>query len=460
MAAIYRYRKKKLGPAIYLALDGKARDVVRDIDKTKLASDTGADEIIKILENTFLKDENTRAYLAFKSFYNFRRTAGMTIVELITMYEKLYSEMKKFDMKLPEAVAAFMLLNAVNISEENERLARATLSKITYDEMKSKIMRIFAESGEDDEKAPEIKLEISDVYNSRSGNNSNNRGNHGRSNRGKGRGSYRGGQAYRGNQEERSSSDGGGKECYICKSKEHLSFQCPKNENRLRCFTCNSPDHMANNCPNRASGREEAEEQVNYTLYTIREEQVFTGEHSMNTEVTSTKFNTMVKDTLGMALLDSGCTKTVVGKIWLSTYLEMIDDEDMKKVTQVDDCSTFRFGDGNKVVSYKMVKIPATIGTKNVTIEASVVDNDIPLLLSRNSMKKANMIVDFNTDKAVLFGEEVSLHSTKCGHYCLPLLSRVRCQLSPRSNFVLHVSDDFKKLSRKEKKQKAVKLHQ
>ena len=192
MAAIYRYRKKKLGPAIYLALDGKARDVVRDIDKTKLASDTGADEIIKILENTFLKDENTRAYLAFKSFYNFRRTAGMTIVEFITMYEKLYSEMKKFDMKLPEAVAAFMLLNAVNISEENERLARATLSKITYDEVKSKIMRIFAESGEDDEKAPEIKSEISDVYYSRSGNNSNNRGNRGRSNRGRGRGSYRG----------------------------------------------------------------------------------------------------------------------------------------------------------------------------------------------------------------------------------------------------------------------------
>ena len=94
---------------------------------------------------------------------------------------------------------------------------------------------------------------------------------------------------------------------------------------------------MANNCPNRASGREEAEEQVNYTLYMIREQQIFTGEHSMmNTEVTSTKLNTMVKDTLGMALLDSGCTKTVVGKIWLSTYLEMIDDEDMKKVTQVD----------------------------------------------------------------------------------------------------------------------------
>ena len=31
----------------------------------------------------------------------------------------------------------------------------------------------------------------------------------------------------------------------------------------------------------------------------------------MNAEVTSAKLNSMVKDTLGMALLDSGCTKTV-----------------------------------------------------------------------------------------------------------------------------------------------------
>ena len=68
------------------------------------------------------------------------------------------------------------------------------------------------------------------------------------------------------------------------------------------------------------------------------------------------------------------------------------------------------------MVSNKIVKIPATIWSKNVMIEANVVNNDIPLLLSRDSMKRANMIVNFNTDKAVLFGEEVSLHSTKCEH--------------------------------------------
>ena len=46
-------------------------------------------------------------------------------MKFITQYEKLYSEMKKFKMALPEALSAFMLLNATNISKENERLARS-----------------------------------------------------------------------------------------------------------------------------------------------------------------------------------------------------------------------------------------------------------------------------------------------------------------------------------------------
>ena len=93
--------KKKIGPAIYLALEGKAREAVCDVDKTKLGSDEGGKEIISVLDGVFLKDANTRAYLAFKSFYNFKRTSGMTIIDFITQYEKLYSEIKKYDMKLP-----------------------------------------------------------------------------------------------------------------------------------------------------------------------------------------------------------------------------------------------------------------------------------------------------------------------------------------------------------------------
>ena len=94
---------------------------------------------------------------------------------------------------------------------------------------------------------------------------------------------------------------------------------------------------MANNCPNGTNEGQKVEEQVNYTLFTVQEE-AFTGEHAMmNTEVTSNKLTSMVKETLGRALLGSGCTKTVVGKDRLATCLDMIDDDNVKKVSEVDE---------------------------------------------------------------------------------------------------------------------------
>ena len=164
--------KKKIGPAVYLSLEGKAREVVREIDYAKLASDEGYAEIISALDNVFLKDKNTRSYLAFKSFYNFKRSSGMSIVEFVTSFEKYYHDIKKYEMVLPEAVLAFMLLNAANISEENEKLARATIADLTYDNMKEKIMRIFAENSDSRDCAPEVKVEPEDVFyaNSHSGN--------------------------------------------------------------------------------------------------------------------------------------------------------------------------------------------------------------------------------------------------------------------------------------------------
>ena len=223
---------------------------------------------------------------------------------------------------------------------------------------------------------------------------------------------------------------------------------------------------MANRCPNRTNERYSTErhsterfptEQVNYTLITVKEEMLQeerTQHTMMNTTENVDQLNSLVKDTLGMALLDSGCTKTVVGAEWLSVYMSMLDEKDKEKVTHNDDYSTFRFGDGAKVVSTQVVKIPAVIGSKEIMIKTNVVNNDIPLLLSRDSMKKGNMIMNFKTDKAVILGEEIPLHSTKCGHYCIPLIPRVSCQLSfeTMKNFVLHISEEFKRMPRKERK--------
>ena len=119
----------------------------------------------------------------------------------------------------------------------------------------------------------------------------------------------------------------------------------------------------------------------------------------------------------------------------------------------------FRFGDGIDVNSTETVKLPAVIGTKKVMIEANIVKNDIPLLLSRTSMKRAEMALDFETDTAKALGNKVNLHCTSSGHYCLPL-TNILLQEKPNScaSIVLHTLN-LKQLSRSEKMKKAMKLH-
>ena len=77
------------------------------------------------------------------------------------------------------------------------------------------------------------------------------------------------------------------------------------------------------------------------------------------------------------------------------------------------------------VISTTKVSFPATIGKKRAMIHANVVHNNIPLLLSKESMKKANTVIDFNSDKAVMFSEEVQLYSTNCCHYCFVAKSKL-----------------------------------
>lgn len=54
-------------------------------------------------------------------------------------------------------------------------------------------------------------------------------------------------------------------------------------------------------------------------------------------------------------------------------------------------------------------------------IRTDVVTCNIPLLLSRSSMKKAEIIIDLNNDTAIIFGKRVKLGVTTMGHYTLPI---------------------------------------
>ena len=66
---------EKLGAAVYLALKGRAREVVRNLKPAELGAEGGFEKVIEALDAVYLKDATTQAYCAFKEFYEFRRSA-------------------------------------------------------------------------------------------------------------------------------------------------------------------------------------------------------------------------------------------------------------------------------------------------------------------------------------------------------------------------------------------------
>ena len=65
-------------------------------------------------------------------------------------------------MELPDGVLACGLLKSANISEQKQTLARATIGKLTFDDMKKQIKAIYDQIGDSSQSSfsePPIKLE-------------------------------------------------------------------------------------------------------------------------------------------------------------------------------------------------------------------------------------------------------------------------------------------------------------
>ena len=65
--------------------------------------------------------------------------------------------------------------------------------------------------------------------------------------------------------------------------------------------------------------------------------------------------------------------------------------------------------------------MPAVIAGKHVTIKTDVVNSDIPLLLSRTTMKNASVKMDLEHDRAEIFGQDVGLNLTSSGNWRTPV---------------------------------------
>ena len=119
-------------------------------------------------------------------------------------------------------------------------------------------------------------------------------------------------------------------------------------------------------------------------------------------------------------ILDSGCTSNLAGKLWIDFFLETLQACDLNKVRNIPSAKMFRFGRG-KIKSMGQIIFPCNLAGKDIFIKTNILDSNILLLLSKQSIKTACFKHNLENDAAEIWGNNIVLDCTTSRHYCILL---------------------------------------
>ena len=457
--------------AIMLTLSGKALNAALQLPSDTLKKADGVDKLLERLDSLFLKDTLSEKFRALEAFEIYKRPASTSIRDFLIEFDNRHYKVKEFGVIVSDDLLGFRLLKAANLNSDKEELIKATVSELTFNEVKSKMKQIFS----DDTNVPSNSqtstqslqqetfhtncsdqvYDSSETYSNPSSDEetfyTNNRF-HQRSRKkvsfGKPQRHYSDRSSMNKNWRSSHSSNSHDKNWRSSHDNNHDKRSILKNSRnpldrfgkQTRCDLCESINHWADNCPDRPNHDKDKPNHDKDT-YLVHELLLFTmTDTSDRTSVdsgdpceheiilhtnsdTPVQMKALVAETWNSGLLDCGASRTVTGDYWFNEYVETLSDDD-KSAVSLYDCSNFyRFGDGARVRAKQTAKFPAYIGGNRVFIVSDIVEKDLPLLLSKAFMKRAKVILDMDEDTLTLkpTGEIIKLHTTHSGHYILPL---------------------------------------
>ena len=406
--------------AILLSLTGEDLDAALQVPEEDLDKDDGLDALLKRLDTLYLKDELAEKFGALEAFQTYSRPSSASIRDFIIEFEKRHFKIKNYGAGMTDDLLAYRLIKAANLPADKEQLIKATVSELTYVEVKTKMTKIFdsatpasatADTMQDtfhseqhisdnqldkyDDQESSTYSDEEDAFYANSRWNSRRPPN--RSQR---------------RQPERSAS----RNWRTDRPDDKKGI--PRARNRLdrfgnvtRCVICDSVNHYAPTCPDRQNNDNNDKE-----TYIVHEIAL----HANNTKKPE-NIKSLLAETWSSGLLDCGANKTVCGAIWLQEYIKSLPKKDASLVSYYPTETCYRFGDGERVKSVKAALIPAFLGNERTLIRTDIVDKDLPLLLSKGFMKNANMVLDFSTDSLKMNGKTLPLNTTSSGHYSLSL---------------------------------------
>lgn len=463
--------KVKQGLSLQFATqkDPNVHEIVCALDSTKVEAEAGLELVIKCLDDVYIQDKTECSYEAYESFEKMRRKDSETIKDFCLRFSTQLKRTQSYGTTMSDDLVAYRLLQSTNLSEAQKQLVRASAKEFSLAEIEKSLAKIFGNAvinSDNYNSMPDhinVKTEpinhASHMLNSQAANyessNSNaiyyddpymqasnhpppsnyhslhapnsfttqdwNEGHH----RGDShenevlyskynpRGSRFPIRRASGNRAAYASTGYRGNNYRGNSMNKFTRNRNPPDQNGqvTRCNTCDSTMHYSRECPHK-----DAENYYEETYY-----QVILFQNDLDQPES---LPTLVNETLNCAVLDCGASKTCCGKTWMNIFIESLTEEEREKVQYSSSQSKYKFGDGHSVTAIVTACIPVTIGSSKIMLETDVVEKEIPLLLSKHTMKKFGSILDTRTDTVQMFGENINLRNTSSGHYAMPISSK------------------------------------
>ena len=94
-------QKKKKTLAIFLSLEGKAKEAALDIDDESLNKEDSVGKVLAQLDKVHLKYKIQLAYQAYDTFEKFQRLLEMSVAAFLIEFECFHNKAKAYNMVLP-----------------------------------------------------------------------------------------------------------------------------------------------------------------------------------------------------------------------------------------------------------------------------------------------------------------------------------------------------------------------
>ena len=356
--------KEKQGAYLVMNMSGKALEIALNEDNSSV------DNLIKKLDEVY--GESNDLWTKYEEFDNLKRDKDQPMKEFALIFEQKVLELQTAKLTIPDVVLSYKLLKGANLSQGDEKIARATCVKMELAQTKEALLRLtdtLVKSTKED--FVKVKQEPSDdsftffaerncectCHNPDQIFYQNNQRRMQRP-------------ASRFNRDQVASYTNN-RQCYGCGDSSHWIRDCPHvmhNMHNTNGRWQNRNSRYDNNSNFQSSTRGKQPYNFKRTYNVNTESEDIQDEHNHDilynyNEGEETRFEKpifyqsnvgneseeilLVGETLNKAVLDCGASRTVCGVDWYTCYIDSLDDEALKEVVETPSDTVFKFCPGS-----------------------------------------------------------------------------------------------------------------